>query len=278
MPEGPRYAELALDRRVLREQASPWLHPRAHAEGREAAAQDAARDAERAAFAAALRAVHAWRERYLAAYRAHYRAMLERADALRGELRAVAARASALARLQRLRPLASEEAARALRRHAASLRALDALPDEPAPGEPTTGGVALGAEPAAFAAASEAAAAVDAALEGCRRALAAALAGLALDRAGVPGLDRLLQAIAASELDGLDRVLDERLAAHIEALLARPPEPLLTRLARLHPIVTAVTRDAAVADFARLLEQEIAASPGASAMLAEGAPVAAPGG
>jgi hypothetical protein len=93
----------------------------------------------------------------------------------------------------------------------------------------------------------------------------------------VPGLDRLLQAIAASELDALDRVLDERLAAHLEALLSHPPEPLLTRLARLHPTVTAATREAVVADFAQLLEQEIAASPSASAVLAEGALVAAPG-
>jgi hypothetical protein len=92
----------------------------------------------------------------------------------------------------------------------------------------------------------------------------------------VPGLDRLLQAIAASELDGLDLVLDERLAAHVEALLARPPEPLLTRLARLHPSVTTATHDDAVADFARLLAQEIAASPSASAVLAEGALVAPP--
>ena len=118
----------------------------------------------------------------------------------------------------------------------------------------------------------------DAALEDCRRALSTALAGLALDRAGVPGLDRLLQAIAASELDGLARVLDERLAAHVEALPARPPEPLLKRLARLHPAVTTATHDAAIADFARLLAQEITASPSASAVLAERARIAVPSG
>jgi hypothetical protein len=133
VPEGtPRYAELALDRRVLREQASPWLHPHA----RPASGETAAHDADRAAFAAALRAVQAWRERYLAAYAAHYHTMLERADALHSELRTGAARASTLARLQQLRSLASEEAGRALRRHVAALRALDALPGEPTAGEP----------------------------------------------------------------------------------------------------------------------------------------------
>jgi hypothetical protein len=43
-----------------------------------------------------------------------------------------------------------------------------------------------------------------------------------LAREEVPALDRLLQAITASDLDGLERVLDARLVAHIEALLVGP--------------------------------------------------------
>lgn len=68
----------------------------------------------------------------------------------------------------------------------------------------------------------EAAETVRAALEQQRARLASRAAHLVLAREEVPALDRLLQVIAASDFGGLERVLDTRLAEHIEALLREP--------------------------------------------------------
>ena len=51
-------------------------------------------------------------------------------------------------------------------------------------------------------------------------ALAARVAHLVLDRTEVPALDRLLQALTAADIDGLERILDDRLTSHIETLLS----------------------------------------------------------
>ena len=77
---------------------------------------------------------------------------------------------------------------------------------------------ALGGEPAIFAAAQRAISDVRTLLERQRERLAAATVRLILERPGERDLDRLLQAIQASNLEGLERVLDDRLAAHIESL------------------------------------------------------------
>lgn len=110
-----------------------------------------------------------------------------------------------------------------------------------------------------------------------------------LARPGVPALDRLLQAIVASDLDGIDRVLDDRLATHIDQLLAaeapaasaslgtnastdapHPPvagsrtaameTPLATFAARW-PVVTAATLDEAVSAFRAVLAAALNAAP-----------------
>ena len=60
--DDPRYAELAIDRLVLRGQASAWRY----VEGRD--------------FAAALVAVQSWRQRYTVAYRQHYSEVMGKLD------------------------------------------------------------------------------------------------------------------------------------------------------------------------------------------------------
>ena len=65
--------------------------------------------------------------------------------------------------------------------------------------------------------------------ERCRR-LASALVGLVLARRDRDALERLLQALQAAQLDGIERVLDARLAAHIERVLAAPAATSTTGL------------------------------------------------
>ena len=56
------------------------------------------------------------------------------------------------------------------------------------------------------------------ALESQRERLAAATVRAVLDRPGTDSLDRLPQAIQATDLNGIERALDARLAAHIDEL------------------------------------------------------------
>ncbi len=85
----------------------------------------------------------------------------------------------------------------------------------------------------------------------------------------MPALDRVLQAITASDIDGIERVLDERLAAHIDRLLAGAAESPLSRLAARHLAVMAETLDEVVAAFRELLEASIAATDDGLAVLRE---------
>ena len=200
--EAAEYAELAIDRLVLREQASP----RRYFVG--------------GPFAAALTAVQAWRRRYRLAYDAHYRAMVRRADGVSEQLEAARPVAAALERLDGIRALGAPVGRVALERYHVASAAIEALPPSPHPTAAQTGGVALGREPAALAQAREAVAAVGGALETQRRRLASATARRVLERRGVPALDRLLQALAAGDVGGMEHVLDERMAAHIDRLFA----------------------------------------------------------
>jgi hypothetical protein len=108
----------------------------------------------------------------------------------------------------------------ALHRFAHALTAVEALPPTADPTRARTAGITLGAPIADFEALAAATEAIRTALEVQRRRLAARTAHLVLDRAEVPALDRLLQAITASDVDAIERVLDDRLASHIQQLLA----------------------------------------------------------
>ncbi len=91
----------------------------------------------------------------------------------------------------------------ALREYYEACVGIEVLPAAPAPARARTAGVTLGRRVAQFERAGEAVAAVRAAFEQQRDRLAARMAHLVLSRQHVPALDRLLQVIAASDLDGI---------------------------------------------------------------------------
>lgn len=198
----PQHLELALDRRALLEQASPWRY------------------FEGGGFAPALAAVRPWTRRYRAAYDAEYRRVAARAAEVRRTLDSAACTAHALRRIDAIETLGPPVGAVALHAFEAARAALDALPADPHATLARTAGVTLGASVPAFDAADRATEATRDAFEVQRPRLAARAAHLVLDRTEIPALDRLLQAITASDLDGIERVLDDRLATHIEELLS----------------------------------------------------------
>lgn len=197
------HLDLALDRRALLEQASPWRYIEAPA-----------------AFAPALAAVRPWLRRYRTAYDAEYRRVAARVATLHRDLHAAAVAADALRRLDAITTLGDPVGALALHDFDTARAALAAFPADPDPTQPRTAGVVLGAPVPAFDAAARAVDAIRAALEVQHRRLATRAAHLVLDRTEVPALDRLLQAITAADIDGIERVLDDRLATHIETLLS----------------------------------------------------------
>ena len=224
---------------------------------------------EGAPFTGPLNAVQAWQRRYRLAYDAHYRAVIHSAQELRHALDAVRPAASALERMDGVRALGAPAGGEALESYATAGAALAALPADPDPQAARTAGVTLGREPAAFAQARMAVEAVQEALEVQRQRLASGTVRMVLERPGVPALDQLLQAIAASDVDGIERVLDERLVAHIECLLTEAVESPLSELAARYSIVTAATLDEATTAFRELPETAIAVSEDDRAVLRE---------
>lgn len=245
------HAELAIDRRVLLEQASPWRY------------------FDGLAFQGALSAVQAWRRRYRIAYDAHYRNVLTRAAEIRAELQHTRPAAETLRRLDALDALGKPVGQEARVAFELALQALETLPDGPDPEQARTAGVTLGIEPPVFAHVNEVADEIHAALEVQRRRLASTTVRAILAREGIPALDRLLQAIAASELDALERVLDDDLAAHIGQLLVAAETSPLARLAERHPIVTADEVDAVIESLRELLVAGVTAAPDGRVVLRE---------
>ena len=246
----PEHAELAIDRRVLREQASPWRY----FDG-----QSFRRRAQRGAGLAAT-LPHGLRD------------ALSRVD---GPGPTSCARGWRKAARRRRRwsgwtacaPWARPPARPRCAPTPTARAALDALPAEPDGQQARTAGVTLGLPPAAFEEAEAAIAAVRRALEQQLRRLASRTVRIVLERQRVAALDRLLQAITASDVGGIERALDDRLAAHIDRLLAEAAESPLSRLAADHPTVTAQTLDRTVTAFRELLEQSIAAADDGRAVL-----------
>ena len=238
-----QYAELAIDRRVLLEQASPWRY------------------FDGAPFQSAISAVQAWRRRYRLAYDQHYRSCQRSIEDAARALEEATLAASALERLDRLQTLGPPVGSLALAALSEARTAIGAVPREPDPDAAQTGGVTLGLEPPPVAGTREAIANVSAALELQRRRLASETVRAILSRPGVPALDQLLQAIAASDLDAIERVMDDELAAHIDRLLTQPTETPLARMAMTFPTVTSETLEQAVSAWRALLEEALAQAP-----------------
>ena len=208
--DAPQHAELAVDRRVLREQASPWRY------------------FDGVPFAGPLAAMQAWRRRYRLAYAKDYRAVLIRAERLSAELERGAIAGAALARLNSLRALGPPVGTAALVDFDFAAAMLTDLPQEPDPMAPLTANIRLGEDPSAFHALRAATEAVNAALDIQRRRLASEVTSRILARPGVSDRDRFVEAMVASGIDAIERVLDDQLTGHIERLLANaadsPPE------------------------------------------------------
>ena len=245
------HAELAVDRRVLLEQASPWRYFSGDL------------------LAPAVQAVRAWQRRYRLAYERHYRAMVERASEVAQQLRAAMPAAEAVRRFDRIEALGPPLGAEAAAALDAAVTTLTALPRDPDPQQPRTAGVTLGVEPPLCGEACAAVAAVRSALETQRRRLASETMRAVLARPGVPDLDRLLQTIAASDLDGIERVLTEDLTAHIERLLREARESPLAALALRVPRVTAESLDEAVLAFRAILEAALVDATNGTVVLRE---------
>ncbi len=248
---GPGFGELAIDRRVLREQASPWRY----LDGKP--------------FTSALAAAQAWQRRYRVAYQAHYHSVIARADDLRVRLDHASQAAMALERLNLIRALGPPAGVTALFAFAEARDVLAALPAEANGEAPLTAGVALGGEPAVFTQAEEAAEQVARALELQRGRLASQTVRLVLERESVPSLDRLLQAISASDLGGIERALDDQLARHIDRLLSAAAASPLSEFVDRYAVVSEATIDEAVAAFRGLLEAAIRGSADGHAVLRE---------
>ena len=237
------YAELHVDRQVLLDQASPW------------------RCLERGSLGGAVEAIRAWRRRYRLAYDAHYRAIGNEAAKMRSIIEGASVAGAALRRLDDVQALGPPVGTASLADLESATTMLKALPPEPDSETPCTAGIVLGEDPPAFAALRAAVDAVEDALEVQRRRLASETVARILARPGVPALDRLLQAIVASNVDAIERVLDEPLVDHIERLLANRTVSPFARLGERYPTVTAETLDEAVDTFRAMLSTAIADSP-----------------
>jgi hypothetical protein len=246
VPEGGAWADLAIDRRVLLEQATPWRY------------------FDRT-FGPALAALAAWRRRYEAAYARHYAQTREAGARARGGAERLGAQAATADRLASI--LACDEPTLAPRvRRAVS--ALASMPAAPVADVATTAGVRLGEAHPATAALEALRGEVAAALESRLRALSSALAHRVLDGEG-DDLMRALAAIQASDVGDLDRVLDDRLAAHLARLVrgVRHDDPLADVAARF-PEVRADDLDAAAEAFRDALAAAVLVAPDGVARLA----------
>ncbi len=246
-----QHADLAVDRVVLIEQISPWRY------------------LDGAPMAAALAAARDWCRRYARAYAAHYREVLRSRDALLSEAVALVARMETLARLDRMTALGTPDGEAAVETAQLGIAARAVIANTPEAidgGAAVTAGAQLGAPSAQTEAFRTAATAVEHAFQSRLRNLSAALAGCALDHED--DLHAVLDAIALSEVDHIDRVLNDRLAARIEVLMGAAARSPLAAVARRFPALTVVNLEAAVEEFRRAAHRAIDAAPDGRAVLA----------
>ena len=243
----PELAELEVDRRALLQQATPWRY------------------FEERDLGAAMPAVRAWVGRYRVAYDRYYREALARLEARRAAIEVAQSQASMLRRLASIPALGRGDGAEAVARLEAAAAEVEAVPALAETERPVTAGLRLGGQFSAEAAATAAIEGVAAAADRRQRRLAGALASLVMGRTDVGPLDRVLQTLLASDLDGLDSVLSEEVAQQIEALIrddagrhATLPEGLLRELAERVPVVTAANLEAAMTAWREVLEERLA--------------------
>ena len=241
----PACADLAIDRVVLLEQASPWRYLEGTPSGSPAPG--------------ALAAARQWQRRYVRAYAAHYARVVEDCDHLLRDAEGLMARLATLEHLNGAGSLGEPEGAAAIGALRNAVATLMAMPAEPDPHAATTAGVHLGAGNPTAEAFRVAAADVDRALEARLRRLSAGLAACALTQDD--DLAAIRHAIAVSEVDHLDRVLDDRLTARIDGLLRGAARSPLALVARQFPEVTRDNLDAAVAEFRRAALRAIELAP-----------------
>ncbi len=191
----PALTELAIDRRALLSQLTPWRF----IEGNDLTAASAG--------------ARQWLRRYAIARASHETDLASRARAARRTLERELAAIRAVERLDSIAALGEDGDAPVAARARALLDAFARF-------DAAAAAVPLGGTPALFDEVSRVIEAVHAALEGQRQRLASATTARILERTEVPPLDRLLQAIQATNLEGISRALDPRLAAHIEGVLA----------------------------------------------------------
>ncbi len=237
-------ADLAIDRVVLLEQASPWHY----LDGGSSTSS-----------AGASRPPRTWQRHYVRAYAAHYARVVEDCDHLLRDAEGLMARLATLEHLNGAGSLGEPEGAAAIGALRSAVATLMAMPAEPDPHAATTAGVHLGAGNPAAEAFRVAAADVDRALEARLRRLSASLAACALTQDD--DLAAIRHAIAVSEVDHLDRVLDDRLTARIDGLLRGAARSPLALVARQFPEVTRDNLDAAVAEFRRAALRAIELAP-----------------
>ena len=240
------WADLAVDRQVLLEQATPWRY------------------FDRT-FSPALAALAAWRRRYEMAYARHYAAAREEAARLSTSATRLLARAGTADRLATILVCEGRLLAPRIRN---AIATLSTLPPTPLAGAAATGGIRLGAPHPAAEALERLEEEVEEALNARLSALSTALAHRALDSTG-DELTRVLAAIQASDVSDLDRVLDDRLAAHLTRVIRglRLDDPLADVAARF-PEVRLDDLDAAAEAFRDALAAAVHGAPDGVARLA----------
>lgn len=246
VPESSAWADLAVDRRVLLEQATPWRY------------------FDRT-FGPAMSALGAWRRRYETAYARHYAQARESGGRARVGTERLLAQATTADRLASILGCEERVFAPRLRR---SVAALASMPLAPEAGAPTTAGVRLGEPHPAAELIEGLRGEVALALESRLRALSSALAHRVLDGEG-DELARVLGAIQASDVNDLDRVLDDRLAAYLARLVrgGLHEDPLADVAARF-PEVRVADLDAAAEAFRDALAAAVLVAPDGVARLA----------
>ena len=131
----------------------------------------------------------------------------------------------------------------------AALAALVEMPGAPDPEAAATAGVRFGEPSERVREFHEATVGVEHARRSRLWRLSAALAACALD--DDDDFRAVLNAIALSEVDQIDRVLDQRLVARIDALLSSTARSPLAVVAEQFPEVTLANLEAAVEEFRR---------------------------
>jgi hypothetical protein len=243
--------DLAIDRRVTLEQLSPaalFVEPHRF-------------DGMRATF-------EYFRKRFAAAYREHHRCYWDGCARLLQQIEESEATVRALLRLNTISQIGKPVGLNALAQYQDVRSALagcpldEALPDslQNAPACPMCG-LILAAEPP-DAAARDVSRRLERALRQQQQRLSSATIRQILTQQKGERIEQFLQVVQASDLRGLAHVLDDELIAFLRELLSAPPPrgtSLLENLLRAYPEVSEESLEAAVAEFRRLLAQELAA-------------------